>query len=108
MVTRDGQEVRIICIDRAKTNCPVVALVMHNDGHEDVEVFSEDGRWIGWGENPLDLFFAPSKHTDYINLYHNKNGYYLGSIVFSSEEKAEGIAAGDEEYIATIKAEWEE
>lgn len=108
IVTRDGQEVRIICIDRAKTDCPVVALVMHNDGHEDVEVFSEDGRWIGCGENPLDLFFSPNKYEGWLNLYRGNDGVFISNIYPIESEKEAKKASKDKNYVASCKITWEE
>lgn len=108
IVTRDRKRVRIICTDRAKTDCPVVALVMRNDGHEDVEVFSEDGRWIGCGENSLDLFFAPNKHTGWINLYRTGSSQYKCGSIHESEQDAKRVLEGDSQYVSTIKVEWEE
>lgn len=109
VVTRDGKPVRIICIDKAGLYTkPIVALITLSNGDEIVKCFWEDGIETAGSDGKNDLFFAPSKHTDYINLYHKENGYYLGGTVFSSEEKAKKIAAGDEDYITTIKVEWEE
>lgn len=111
VVTRSGKPVRIICTDR---KCPnegyhIIALVENDKGNESVESYTKNGNWWGDGLNGnFDLFFAPNKHTDYINLYHSESGYYLGGTVFSSEEKAKGIAAESKYYLTTIKAEWEE
>ena len=109
VVTRDGRKVRIICTDR-KSAEPIIALV--NNGLSDCKEFCgsffPDGKAYENYESGLDLFFAPTKHTDYINLYHNEFGYFLGGGVYTSEENAKSMETRDEQYITTIKVEWEE
>lgn len=107
VVTRDGRKVRIICTDR-KGATPIIALV-HNadDGQEIGYAFYPDGKYFIDKDDEFDLFFAPEKHTDYINLYRNEDGYFLGA-VYTSEEYAKNIAKGTDRYITTIKVEWEE
>lgn len=108
VVTRDGRKVRIVCTDRAGLYTkPIVALITLPNGDEVIKTFWDNGIETNTFEGENDLFFAPTKHTDYINLYHNEDGYSLGA-VFSSEEAAKKIAVGDEGYITTIKVEWEE
>lgn len=109
VVTRDGSPVRIICIDRAGMNTkPVVALLLLPNGDEVIKSYWENGIETAGSEGKDDLFFAPNKHTDYINLYRNEYGYFLGDNEYRTEEAAKKVAAGDEEYITTIKVEWEE
>ena len=109
VVTREGQKARIVCTDRAGLNAkPIVALITLPNGDENVKTFWVNGIETSGSDGKDDLFFAPSKHTDYINLYHKENGYYLGGTVFSSAEKAKEIAAESRYYLTTIKAEWED
>lgn len=109
IVTREGKRVRIICTDRAgSTTKPVVALITLPNGDENIKSFWANGIETAGCDGKDDLFFAPSKHTDYINLYRNEFGYYLGSTVFSTEKEAKEIAVGVEDYLTTIKTEWEE
>ena len=109
VVTRNGRNVRVLCTDR-KGTAPIIALV--NGGLPDCEElcysFFPDGKKYEKNESDIDLFFAPTKHEDYINLYHNGGGYFLGGGVYTSEENAKYIAYGDNQYITTIKVEWEE
>lgn len=108
IVTREGKKVRIICTDRAgSTTKPVVALITLPNGDENIKSYWANGIETAGSDGKDDLFFAPSKHTDYINLYHKKD-YSLGSIVFSSEEKAKEVANDLEGYLTTIKIEWED
>ena len=61
VVTRDGRNVRIICTD-AMRNLPIVALVFNKEQEEEIVVtFQKDGKYIYKEEQPLDLFFAPTK-----------------------------------------------
>ena len=108
VVTRDGKKVRIICTDR-KGDTPIIALVYNaNEGQEYGCAFYSDGKYFIDKDDEIDLFFAPEKHTDYINLYRNGGVYFLGGGVYTSEENAKYIAKGDDQYITTIKVEWEE
>lgn len=110
VVTRDGRKVRIVCTDRAGLNAkPIVALITLPNGDEIVKCFWEDGIETGGvEENIYDLFFAPEKHEGWMNLYKRDFGLVQGDLVRDSEEAAKKIAAGDEDYITTIKVEWEE
>ena len=60
VVTRDGRQVRIICVDY-KNNKPIIGLVKQK--YEDIEIaynFKKDGSFCDQ-EWKLDLFFAPKK-----------------------------------------------
>ena len=109
VVTRDGRLVRIICTNRAGLNVkPIVALITLPNCDEIVKCFWDNGIETAGSEDKNDLFFAPTKHTDYINLYRNEFGYFLGGAVYTSEEYAKNSARGNDQYITTIKVEWEE
>ena len=108
VVTRDGRKVRIVCTDR-KGLCtkPIVALITLPNCDEIVKCFWDNGIETAGSEDKNDLFFAPTKYTDYINLYRDESVYFLGA-VYTSEEYAKNIAKGNDQYITTIKIEWEE
>ena len=55
-----------------------------------------------------DLFSSPVKKEGWMNLYKRDFGLVQGDLVRNSEAAAKKIAAGDEDYITTIKVEWEE
>lgn len=108
VVTRDGRKVRIICIDR-KGATPIIALINDRLSEECCFSFYPDGKFYENYESDIDLFFAPKKHTDYINLYRNEFGYFLGGGEYSTEDEAKKVAArAVDTYITTIKAEREE
>lgn len=118
VVTRDGRPVRMICTDSDVDGGPIVAIVTMANKRKQVLQYYENGRYYFSSDSRSDddLFFAPTKHTDYINLYHNEFGYFLGDREFETEEEAKKVGAsvetgtrvGDNSYITTIKAEWEE
>ena len=108
VVTRDGRKVRIICTDRKGLDVkPIVALITLPNCDEIVKCFWDNGIETAGSEDKNDLFFAPTKYTDYINLYRDESVYFLGA-VYTSEEYAKNIAKGNDQYITTIKIEWEE
>ena len=109
VVTRDGYPAKIICTNFHLSGYPIVAEI--NDkkyGNKQSWSFDKNGQFDSCKNNGKDLFFAPEKHTGYINLYCNEGGYFLGRGVNNSEKNAKYIANGDNQYITTIKIEWEE
>ena len=109
VVTRDGRKVRIICTDRKGLDVkPIVALITLPNCDEIVKCFWSDGIEVRGEEDKNDLFFVPEKHEGWMNLYKKGFGLVIGDLVRNSEEAAKKIAAGDEDYITTIKVEWEE
>ena len=108
VVTRNGRKVRIICTDRESIK-PVVALITLPNGDEVIKTFWDNGIETAGSEYKNDLFFAVTKRTDYINLYRNEFGYFLGDGEYSTEEEAKRVAArAGDIYITTIKLEREE
>ena len=108
VVTRDGKKVRIVCTDRKGLDVkPIVALITLPNCDDIVKCFWDNGIETAGSEDKNDLFFAPTKYTDYINLYRDESVYFLGA-VYTSEEYAKNIARGNDQYITTIKIEWEE
>ena len=109
VITRDGRPVRIICTDRKGLDVkPIVALITLPNCDEIVKCFWADGIETAGSEDKNDLFFVPTKHEGWMNLYKKGFGLMIGDLVRDSEEAAKKIAAGDEDYITTIKVEWEE
>lgn len=111
VVTRDGKDVRIICTDRKSKvlyDGPILALVDEiKEEREYCYAYSSDGKAYE-SESNADLFFVPVKKVGWMNLYNRGFGLVKGGEVYNSEEVAKKIAAGDEDYITTIKVEWEE
>ena len=111
VVTRDGREVRIICTD-LKQDFPIVALIYDEEKQtENIECFFENGEYLFFDvDSPLDLFFAPVKKEGWVNLYKGIVKDYLPSVgqkIYKSKENAFKNKRNDD-YLATVKIEWEE
>ena len=108
VVTRDGRNARIICTDMKSTTYPVVALIENGSGYEQLFTFSKNGEYAVNESSISDLFFAPEKHTGWINVYRNNGSHTYAGAVYDSKEDAEKRKTIDENYVTTIKIEWEE
>lgn len=107
VVTRDGRSVRIICTDRkSKYNCPIIALIEQFGGEEDFLCYPTNGEWPTCKN--IDLFFAPEKHEGWVNVHKVENTPYLDTCIWPTEEYAKKGAKYTDNYVATIKIEWEE
>ena len=111
LVTRDGRNARIICTDRRDLNFPIIALIENiSGGGEKACSYTKDGRHYTDCSDIFDLFFAPETHEGWVNLYKwtNKDcAYYIGSI-YNSKAEAENKRDTSDNYVTTIKIEWEE
>ena len=107
VVTRDGRRVRIICTDRRNLNYPIIALIETSSGEEMAYSHTKDGKHCTDCTDIFDLFFAPEKHTGWINISREEYGYE-GGLIYDSKEDAEKIAKVNKCCVATVKIEWEE
>ena len=110
VVTRDGRKVRILCTDRI-SEFPIVALVFDKAQQEDIVItFSKDGKYAQRGEQPLDLFFAPTKREGWVNVFRNKDGSYTENSIYETEKRAKEVIGEKHKnfYVTTTKIEWEE
>lgn len=102
--TRDGREVRIVCFD-AKSEYPILALIMCGDGNGCLNTYTIDGYYnIDKKESSSDLFMSSTKHEGWVNIY-RESGHVLGIYETEAMAKQEIIPSG---YVATAKIEWEE
>ena len=109
VVTRDGRKVRIICTDMKSTTYPVVALIENGSDYEQLTTFSKNGEYAVNESSRSDLFFAPEKREGWINVYrYSDGGHAYAGAVYDSKEDAEKRKIIDENYVTTIKIEWEE
>ena len=109
VVTRDGKSVRIICTDRKDLNFPIVTLIEKDSGGEVIYAHTKDGIYCNTCPTTYDLFFAPEKHEGWINVYrYSDGGHAYAGAVYDSKEDAEKRKIIDENYVTTIKIEWEE
>ena len=108
VVTRDGRRARIICTDRRDLNYPIIALIETSPGKEMAYSHTKDGRHCVDCSDIFDLFFAPEKHEGWINVYRINDSHTYAGAVYDSKEDAEKRKAFDENYVTSIKIEWEE
>lgn len=111
VITRDGRNVRILCVD-AKGDYPVVALIPDGEGEykrDSPEAYTEGGCNYSGRISYLDLFFAPEIHEGWANVFGGADGNsYVGdSRIFKSKEDAEKEGKKWKDYIATVRIEWE-
>ena len=106
IVTRDGNNVRIICTDRKDTDYPIVALI-DSRGKEETLSYTKNGYfYYNERKDVNDLFFAPEKHEGWVNIYKDGDHIYSSMDIFKTKEKAEALSCRS--CIATVKIEWEE
>ena len=55
----------------------------------------------------FDLFFDTEKHKGWVNVYMNCNERNLGAL-YSSKKDALEVAKVNDNYLETVKIEWEE
>ena len=110
VVTRNGRNARIICTDRRDLNFPIIALIENiSGGGEKACSYTKDGRHYTDCSDIFDLFFAPETHEGWINVYrYSDGGHAYAGAVYDSKEDAEKRKVIDENYVTTIKIEWEE
>lgn len=112
--TRDGRKARIICLDRVG-DFPIVALTDDREYKEEgVNLYDINGK----GSNEcFDLMMLPEKKEGWINIYNaDTTFYYVDGRVFETKDEAvqeakEEVEKGQREkneYIDTIRVEWEE
>ena len=105
VITRDGHSIQIICTN-AKGKYPIIGLI-ENDYNNEIPLSYTVNGYEGINNN-FDLFFAPEKHEGFINLYKNIcESISTDTVVFSTKEHAQA-SKKYENYLDTIKIEWEE
>ena len=107
VVTRDGLNARIICVDRDHVEYPIVALVKSKYGEAPV-CYTKDGEYHLNNLDDMDLLFAPERKHGWINIYKNAFGVYLPSPIYQTKEEAEEEGKISDGYVTTAKIEWEE
>lgn len=102
--TRDGRKARIICFD-AKCNKPIVALI-YDYNKETVLQYLENGRFFVDQIDKYDLMMLPQKKEGWVNIY--KDFEDTVCCIYSTEKEALEEKETEEDYITTVKIEWEE
>lgn len=102
--TRDGRKARIICFD-AKCGKPIVALI-YDYNKETVLQYLENGRFFVDQIDKYDLMMLPQKKEGWVNIY--KDFEDTVCCIYSTEKEALEEKETEEDYITTVKIEWEE
>ena len=105
--TRDGRKARILCFDRFCCDeiSTIVACVLSKDGKdENVIIYSSDG-FMSDKQHPCadDLMMLSEKKEGYANIYRSQ--------IYDTLERAKEAykrTYNDNNYLQTIKIEWEE
>ena len=109
VVTRDGRNARILCTN-VKSTLPIVAVITDKYRGEFSADYDSIGKYLGFkNDSCADLFFTSEKHEGWINVYRNSDsGHTYAGAVYDSKEDAEKRKVIDENYVTTIKIEWED
>lgn len=107
--TRDGRAVRILCFDRKSVDGYSILALVDKGDHESFIVCTSRGKFYKCGkDNPYDLFMSPVKKEGWINLYKRDGVTRTGGVnIYQSMEEAMAMHCPNN-YIATVKIEWEE
>lgn len=101
--TRNGDPVRILCID-AECDQPIIGLVKNS--YEEPEQWSLDGTYnprLYYECGVMDLINAKTKREGWLNIY---QGPSVSGFINGSREEADKVARSDR--VACIHIEWEE
>ena len=110
VVTREGDDARIICIDRkAADGFNVVALIPYGET-EHIRYYSKNGRYCNVEETAIDLFFASEKHELWVAAYYVGESTHRCIGTFESEEEFLNYKKMHPEFdfVMEQKMEWEE
>lgn len=101
--TRDGRKARIICFDmNSFNNHIIVALITEENGTESIYSYTSEGKWKET-KTENDLMMLPEKKEGYANIYRSQ--------IYDTLERAKEAykrTCNDDNYLQTIKIEWEE
>lgn len=100
--TRDGRKARIICFDTKGDPCPIIALVEEN-GIEAAYHYDKNGQ-NAYNKSKLDLMMLPEKKEGWVNVY---KGGLLDTKSYNTKKEAFDKAS-PEDYVDTVKINWEE
>lgn len=96
--TRDGRDVRVLCVDGPDKTYPVVAVIQEGEGSNrwDSDDYTADGlicKSNGPG-SPSDLIEVKPERTGWINVYSDHYGAEpMATRVYANKEKADEMAS---------------
>lgn len=108
--TRDGRKARILCFDLKDKDFPISAAVELESDREIPMTYTLNGSYLLNEEDNRDLMMVSEKHEGWINITKCEDiKRFVGGTIHPSEEaaKEDGKLASNN-YITTIKIEWEE
>ena len=118
VITRRGEDVRIICYDAKDPVRPIIALVTVQDPEapfgepryiEEVRKYAPNGKTSSEFP-PDDLVMASERKNGWLNLVRSKEGvvYPYGRIHEKLEDASCEANTIAKDYVDTVKIEWEE
>ena len=107
--TRDGCEARILCFDKINACSTSIVALYLRDGIEYLQTYHNDGKISSKVDSIRDLYMKSQKREGWVNIYKDSNGTYKNSILIHlSKEDAIKERYLIDNYIDTVKVEWEE
>lgn len=107
--TRDGRKARIICFDaKRKDGKNIMALIPSKEypGFEDLVAYPNNGNYHGGHENDGDLMMLTKKKEGWLNIYKDFEDRIC--CIYKTKEEALEKKETEDDYITTVKIEWEE
>lgn len=109
--TRDGRDARILAFDIKDDDYPICAAITGDIDSEYTCSFTKDGKFLSSiARHHSDLMMKSIKHEGWVNIYGISQsciGYKTSRDIYPSESHARKNRS-NENYITTIKIEWEE
>ena len=104
--TRDGNPVRLLCLDAKKRTYPIIGLIQYPIDGEAIESWTIDGKYNGDNNHHLDLVIKTIKYEGWMNIYQGEgDDSPYGGTIHPTKESA---LSAQTKAIATVKIEWEE
>ena len=109
IVTRNGKPAKIVCTNFISKR-PIIAEI----DDQGVYSLSYDSSSMHTDfQSPHALFFDTEKHERWINIYwdsdsEDEDDIFTGGYVYKSKEEAEEVGIDNDNYVTTVKIEWEE
>ena len=110
--TSDGRKARIISFDRKflfkGVSYPIIALVEDAAKEETIYGYNEKGKTLIENDTPYkdDLMILPQKKEGWVNIYKDFEDRIC--CIYKTKEEALEKKETEDDYITTIKIEWEE
>ena len=107
IITRNGKPAKILCTNFISDR-PIIAEIDEQGGYS--LSYNYDGMHTNF-QSPHDLFFDTEKHERWINIYADpeyENAMFTGACGYKAKEEAEKGGIDNDNYVKTLKIEWED